>query len=498
VQDSDGKPVEGAEVHALPSGRVGGAGPALTGADGRFRLTDATPGQWKVVATAEGRGHASEQVVVEAGREAEVVLRLGSNRGRIEGTVTGLTAAELERCRVSTSGGASSMVNADGSFTLVDLRPGDYQVTAQLFPSARSRSVEAHLPEGDAAVTVAIDFASGLVLSGSVRRAGLSVPGLVVTALGVGRRGGGSTVTDADGAWQIAALETGEYAVAARDRAGQVLAGESVVVERDAVLDLDVPAAALAGRVLAADTRAPVEGAQVVVTRSGLPEVRRLLATDADGRFSAAEMPDGDYVVRADASGRAGAQQALVVADGHDAEVTLLLEPDRRTVLVVHEADGRVPPRIWATPMMAGQVSGSVNTVCDPDGHCAFDAFPSGQFTLLVTAEGMALTALQAPGPEVAVALRSSGTLTVSAPPDASGALWRVRLVDQASGLVIPVDVWQNPGRTEWVPVPVPGLRLRLPAGSVMVEGVAPDGASASRTAVVPAGGEVTVRLGGE
>ncbi len=102
-----------------------------------------------------------------------------------------------------------------------------------------------------------------------------------------------------------------------------------------------------------------------------------------------------------------------------------------------------------------------------------------------MAAREAAVIRVKNPGPEVPVQLRPIGTLRIEAQPGGDGTLWRARIVEGSTGLAVPVGRRQNPGGSEWIPVPAGGLLLRLPAGSYTVEGAGPGGVSASRTVTV-------------
>ena len=68
-------------------------------------------------------------------------------------------------------------------------------------------------------------------------------------------------------------------------------------------------------------------------------------------------------------------------------------------------------------------------------------------------------------------------------------------LTEAATGLVFPVHPYINPGRSEWVPVPMEGLYLTVPEGGWRLDAAAPDGEISVHEVAVAADGEVTVRL---
>jgi hypothetical protein len=360
----------------------------------------------------------------------------------------------------------------------------------------RSRSVGIAVPESGEAAPVEIDFSGGLAVGGRVLRGGAGVAGLTVTADGIGSASRGRTVSGGDGGWRVGGLEPGEYQLAVQSTSGEVVAGDHVLLEADAEIDLLLPEGVLTGRVLEAETRVPVANAEVTAVMAGVPPVQRMVASDAAGDFELTDLADSAYLVQASAAGRRSPRHRVQLRDGIAEPLELLLEREGGTVLVVREAGGSPPTRISVTSLGGGVLGPSLGSVCDGDGRCELPGLPPGRWTLLVRGAGGALAVVDVPGGEVSVRLRPVGRLAVSAPEADGGAVWQLRLSEAASGLVLPVYWFFNPGNGEWVPVPASGLALSLPEGAWRLEIAAPDGTLSAREAVVRAGGETEIALG--
>lgn len=495
VWGEDGAPIFSATVRAYGRGIAGYPPVSDTGSDGRFRFENVQTGQWTVRAEAEGFLTKSEPLEVLAGEVARVELRL--ERGAtVIGEVRGLSATELERCHVLVEGGGWTSPLADGSFRITSAADGEHEVTAVLRTDGRQRSVRVTVPEVGESEPVVIDFASGLLLTGRVLREGRGVSGLSVLTNGVVSRGGGGTVSGAEGAYRIEGLEPGEYEIAVLSPAGEVLVGDHVLLETDTELDLEVSVGRLSGWVLETDTEKPIEGATVRVTGAGPPAVVRMVATDVAGAFAIEELPDGDYQVRAEFAGRNPVQEQVAIRNMVPASVTLHLGNEETTVLVVREHDGSPASRVFIMSAQGGVAGPSIFALCTAGGHCEVRDLPRGAWTLLVRGNGMALIGIEVPGGEIPVTLSQSGSLDIRAPVDDSGAAWQVRVTDTTSGLVLPTTTdWASPGRGEWAPVPSRGLRLPVPAGTWRIDAFAPDGTQSAREVIVPGGGDVTVEL---
>lgn len=497
VVDEEGTPVSGARVRVWGMGTT--APPVTTGPDGRFELTPLFPGSYVVSAGAEGYAGGGENVTVpESGEPEEVTLTLHRG-GVVTGRVTGLSAAKLEQVEVW-SANRSWSVDGQGRFRLEGVPFGTQQVTAMVMPAGGSRSVTVEVPEDGTPAEVTIDFSQGATLTGRVTRGGEPLPGLVVTAAAVAEASGRTTVTGEDGGYRLEGLDPGEYQVAVKDGSGQVLGGEHVVMDGDAVLDIELPSAAVSGWVLEDGTERPLAGATVTVRAAGLPPVERVATSNEDGSFAVEDLPPGEVTVEARAQGYTPAQRPLTLDTGAPAQVTLHLVPEDVLRLRVSTAPGGAPSSLYVTPLVFGTVGNPVPATCDSEGLCTVRGLPAGRLTLRLDAggEGMALVAAAMPGPEVQVRLRPVGVLRITAPPDEAGVTWKVRIHDPGTLLVLPVDRWRNPGGSEWVPVPASGLSVGVPEGSWIVEAMAPDGSSESGQAVVAAGQPGDVTFGAE
>jgi hypothetical protein len=225
--------------------------------------------------------------------------------------------------------------------------------------------------------------------------------------------------------------------------------------------------------------------------------VDRRTTTDASGFFETLDLADSEYTVRASAPQRTPKQILAAVRDGLAGEVRLALEPERRTVFVVRGPDGASPSSVLITSATGGMLGPLYQVSCADGGRCEVSDFPAGRWTVFVASgrSAAALFVVDLPRDEVPVALRRSGELELRAAAGEAGAAWQVRLSEAATGIVVPVAEWINPGRGEWVPVPASGLSLRLPEGSWRVEAFAPDGETSVREVTVEAGGTTTVQL---
>jgi hypothetical protein len=489
VVSADGAPVADARVRTIgPEGLT--TGERTTDASGSFAFEELPPGHYRLMATHEKHGLASQQVTVEASRTVHVELSF-KRGGVVLGTVRGLSPEELKTCDVFSEAASSAQPAADGSFRLESVPVGVSQVTAFVVPSNRRRTAKVELKDLDTPVSVTLDFSAGITLAGSVRRGGRPATTMNVEAQAVGQRTGSGTVTDQDGQFEIKGLDPGEIVVSALDDQGRTLVAQHVTATTDTRVDLVVPGGSLTGHVTDASSGSPVAGAGVHATLQGEAGPEQVAWTDESGSFAFHELADGDLVVRAEAPGYSTGEARASVSMGRGQDVSIALQPEQHLTLIVHEADASVPDQIFVTPMRDGQVRDTLWVRCDHEGRAVITTLAPGVYTLRVGSwQGAAILRAAVPGPDMGVQLSPTGTLVVAAPPEPGS--WRVRLV--TGGLVVPALSWQSLSRGEWTDVGLAGLRLSLPAGRYTAQTVGPDGAVHEQQVVVPPNGEVMIR----
>ena len=468
-------------------GAAGWSGEQALPGNGSFEFADVPAGTARVSARAKGLAGSWKAVQVASGAVTEVELALEAG-GVVRGRIRGLSQEQLGRCNVS-GGGAGASPAADGTFTLEGVRPGRAEVSASLFPEGLYRSVPVEIADIAVPVEVEIDFARGIAISGSVRRAGKAARGLAVQVAAAGGRGVMTTVTDEAGGYEVNGLEPGTLTVSVTDDRGRTLASRAVAAESDTRVDLEIPAGELAGRVVAAGSREPIVDARVTARLQG-EELARNASTGDDGSFRLEEMPDGSYLVRAEASGYGAAEVGASLSMGRAREVTLEVPAEQGLVLAVRQPDGSVPSDLFIQPMRGGRVEDGVWARCDRKGTVRVTSLPAGAYVLLVRG-GQTAAVLQAavPSPEIGVRLEPTGRLDVLTPVVPG---WRVR-VATAAGLVVPPSNWLAPRRDGWTEVGTGRIEQTLPAGAYFIEVVSPAGASQQKSVLVTADGRAAV-----
>lgn len=331
VRDESGEPVAGATVSANLVDAWGRT-QVRTGDDGRFRMERVQIGQQRVTAETAwfeqmrtpGTGDddlQGELVEVTDGGTAQVELvverRAGIIRGRVLDSDGGPVAdAFVDAVRMSDSAAANSswarvsmrwgwdrqpvLSDHDGSFELRELADGNYMIRAYREGGGEAVLEGVAVGSSDAVLTIA---ETGRV-AGKVTLASGGAPDRFTVKLR--DRSTGLDRSDdffrTAGKFSLRELPPGKYEVTVSAREGSAQT-EVVLESGQAVDDLVIELSnkvTVKGRLVDADTRAPIPGMRVSVqARSGMymfgpdqPGERRNVS-DAEGRFEVEDAPAG-------------------------------------------------------------------------------------------------------------------------------------------------------------------------------------------------------------
>jgi len=412
LSTADGKPVARASLTFL---HEGAAISTESDADGRYVVTAVSPGAYELTsATATGflpfqpqLGHSPVTVQARAGvRLDDVTIYLSPALELVVLVVDDkdkpLPGAEVRAFDENAGPADAAAVATDAKgharlavrpWDVVEARHAGYRSARQLigYPAQTSGRVTLHLTPGADRARLTI---SGRVVDGR----GLPVDGALVEAFGPPTLDAGElgaqTLSGAEGAFTLAALDDGSYDVRASTRSeGSAIARGVRAGARDVELRLGAVTAVLRGTVRDGSGK-PITAFTVVAwPRQGVlgsgPE-ERATVIDAEGRYALPLVP-GTYVVSAAARGFARAPDRSVEVGESGAEADFTLARGSRIF-------GRVVERGSGTPLpgatvafeghaLSDEIGLATDTIAAADGSFALEGLPAGRQSLNVQAD---------------------------------------------------------------------------------------------------------------
>lgn len=345
VLDPDGAPVEGAKVYYDDESgnlmnelmRAPGPEATRTAADGTFALLGIPPGEITISATHEefARGSVSQLSAGPGELLADQVIRL-TQGGTIEGICfdnEGRTASNRIVTVQSMTMSAQRVVTseADGTFRVEGLEPGNYQIVAvdpdmQASGDPNSAAINemfkymklatAQVVEGET-VTVFLGAppSDPVEVTGKVTQGNEPYTGAMITWLpastGMQEKMKFAT-TDSEGRYSLTLDEAGDYVVSVAKLPGGT--AQQMTVEFDARVDeglstfekdIEIPGGSIAGVVLGPGGD-PLGAARVTVLEVGGVRTNQMIGgsyaemqTDANGEFDVSGLRPGRYQVSA-------------------------------------------------------------------------------------------------------------------------------------------------------------------------------------------------------
>lgn len=198
---------------------------AFNNADGSYELYEAA-GNYLVKATAADHTPAQQMVAVAAGQVVDnidliISLAGGSISGRViakgnesaNGAEVTLVEEGAMDAMIAMQGPQKQRVGDNGEYTFNNLAEGQYYVIASRPSYANGRSKSVSLAAEQAATGIDIRLSSGGSIEGRVYHSGRPQVGAKVVAVSTESGSTGDGTTDANGAYTISDLGTGQYSV---------------------------------------------------------------------------------------------------------------------------------------------------------------------------------------------------------------------------------------------------------------------------------------------
>jgi hypothetical protein len=253
VAAADGAGIEGAQVELMSRMNGGGGAATQTDAHGQFVIRGVLPGEYRVMASAEGWTNDDDSMprVEIGGQPTSVVIELErglSIRGRVEPAGQAEVAIELRPESMPMRGGGMLMLSGAGPtqaaadtgvFEIGPVQPGRYTLEART-ADGRGGTVEVEVG-ADGAEGVVINLAQRAILAGRVEDfTGKLLDDVTVRARKLEGDGGSLSVvvngqeltalsspTSTDGRFEIAGLAAGTWTIEVVDAQGELLPLES-------------------------------------------------------------------------------------------------------------------------------------------------------------------------------------------------------------------------------------------------------------------------------
>jgi len=380
-----------------------------TGADGRFELHGAEPGETAIYATTTSGAAGEAMVTVGATGASDVVIKLATTGVTVAGRVSDAGGKPVVGVYVA---GWSAVTGTDGSFRAIGVVPGEYTLSVTdveeelevIAPQLPANTIE--VPAGgmsDLAITVEARDRTmrGVVIGVDGKPApdtwvvaapavSESEPFLIEDAPDApdlsraafdwtGRNK--IALTDADGRFAIPGLRAGIYDVAAEGAKGNARG-----IARNASPDrpVRIQLTALGGLTIAvARGGAPVTRYDLEV--SG-PEPDQRTVSAADGRITLTGLPPGEYSIRA-VTADGAAKTTITLAQGASSTATLAIGAWATvTGQIVDQATGKPIPSISAfiQDALLSADTDSTSWVSDANGRFTIERVPPGKGEVII------------------------------------------------------------------------------------------------------------------
>ena len=307
--------------------------------------------------------------------------------------------AQLQFTNSASDSPGFTRTKADGTYEIDGLTPSAYLLGAEIDGHMSAATQNVTLSGATTAAPVFV-VPSGATVSGHVKLpdgstvAGAQVqvdPWLAQTTAGAFV--GGTTISDAHGAYSMSGLAPGLYSVSVTSDGYAYLQSESVTIGANLAnqtLDLTTSGdGSISGSITDASTSAPVQGAAVQVD-GGMASVST--TSKSDGTYSVRGMPADAYSVTVTAPGYlpATVNTTTLATSKSNATYSVALQPGSAIVGVVRDSNGTPIDGATVTANADPASGGSFSATSLPDGSYTIDSLPAGSYKVTAQASGSA------------------------------------------------------------------------------------------------------------
>ena len=300
VTDEQGQPLAGAEVSVtFPGQKL----ETRSADDGRFVFRGVNPGNRRLVVEKQGYGPIQTDPIV-VGEKPVTGLVLQLRRGAsLWGRVSGLEHEPSSRSRVSAHSHGRfrarySPIDSEGRYSISDLSPGSWQVTAQNMDTRRSVERTVVIETHDSEVHLDLDFDQGYALSGMVVRNGTPLPSVFAElscAEPLGRSWTRARSRE-DGSFRLRGVGRCEL-ILDEPAPSRLRHRRPLEIDGDQKLRISYDATSVSGQVRNSESQ-PIAGTTLSLERKD-PESGHFsathTATDAEGFFHFDQLPEGSW-----------------------------------------------------------------------------------------------------------------------------------------------------------------------------------------------------------